>query len=48
MDDYPKKFIFIALIVLGKSQGKNIDAYMQPLVDELKGLWKEGINVVNA
>ncbi len=43
-----KAFIFIALIALGKSQVKNMDMYMQPLVNELKLLWKKGINVVNA
>ncbi len=43
-----KTFIFISSIVLGKSQVKKMDVYMQPLVDELLLLWKEGINVVNA
>jgi hypothetical protein len=43
-----KTFILISSIVLGKSQVKKMDVYMQPLVDELLLLWKEGINVVNA
>jgi hypothetical protein len=38
MDDYQKKFISLALIVLGKSQVKNMDVYLQPLVEELKML----------
>ena len=34
----------LALIVLGRRQVKNMDVYLQPLVDELKELWDE-INV---
>ena len=34
----------LALIVLGRRQVKNMDVYLQPLVDELKELW-DGINV---
>ena len=36
--------IMLALIVPGKRQVKNMDAYLQPLVDEFKELW-EGIHV---
>ena len=34
----------LALIVPGRRQVKNMDVYLQPLVDELKALW-EGIHV---
>ena len=34
----------LALIVPGRRQVKNMDVYLQPLVDELKELW-DGINV---
>lgn len=36
--------ITLALIIPGRRQVKNVDVYLQPLVDELKELW-EGINV---
>ena len=38
--------LMLALIVLGRRQVKNMDVYLQPLVDELKELWN-GINVYN-
>ena len=34
----------LALIIVGRRQVKNMDVYLQPLVDELKELW-DGINV---
>ncbi|XP_071704598.1 uncharacterized protein [Rutidosis leptorrhynchoides] len=40
-----KPFLFLSLLILGPSApGKNIDVYMQPLVDELKELWDNGVN----
>ena len=36
--------IMLALIVPSRKQVKNMDVYLQPLVDELKELW-EGIHV---
>ena len=36
--------LMLALIVPGRRQVKNIDVYLQPLVDELKELW-DGINL---
>jgi hypothetical protein len=36
--------LMLALIVHGRRQVKNMDVYLQPLVDELKELW-EGIHV---
>ena len=38
--------LMLALIVPGRRQVKNMDVYLQPLVDELKELW-DGINVYN-
>jgi hypothetical protein len=36
--------LMLALIFPGREQVKNMDVYLQPLVDELKELW-EGIHV---
>ena len=36
--------LMLALIVPSRRQVKNMDVYLQPLVDELKELW-DGINV---
>ena len=36
--------LMLALIVPGRRQVKNMDVYLQPLIDELKELW-EGIQV---
>ena len=36
--------LMLALIVPGRRQVKNMDVYLQPLVDEVKELW-EGIHV---
>ena len=36
--------IMLDIIVPGRIQAKNMDVYLQPLVDELKELW-DGINV---
>ena len=36
--------LMLALIIPGRTKVKNMDAYLQPLVDELKELW-DGINV---
>ena len=36
--------LILALIVPSRRQVKNMDVYLQPLVDELKELW-DGINV---
>jgi hypothetical protein len=38
------ELLMLALIVPGRKQVKNMDFYLQPLVDELKELW-EGIHV---
>ena len=39
--------LMLSLIVPGRRQVKNMDAYLQSLVDELKELW-EGIHVYDA
>ena len=36
--------LMLGLIVPGRRQVKNMDVYLQPLVDELKELW-EGIHI---
>ena len=38
--------LMLALIVPGRIQVKNMDVYLQPLLDELKELW-DGINAVS-
>ena len=38
--------LMFALIVPSRRQVKNMDVYLQPMVDELKELW-DGINVYN-
>ena len=39
-----KEHLMLSLIVTSRRQVKNMDVYLQPLVDELKELW-DGINV---
>ena len=34
------EYLMLALIVTGRRQVKNMDVYLQPLVDELKELWE--------
>ncbi|XP_016468630.1 uncharacterized protein LOC107791134 [Nicotiana tabacum] len=37
-------YMFLSLLIPGpKSPGKNIDLYLQPLIDELKQLWVDGV-----
>ncbi|CAN1289729.1 hypothetical protein LINPERPRIM_LOCUS20410 [Linum perenne] len=39
-----ENFLFMTLLIPGPTApGKDIDVYMQPLIDELKELWSEGI-----
>ncbi|XP_074321483.1 uncharacterized protein LOC141658307 [Silene latifolia] len=39
-----RQFIFLSLIISGpKNPKKNLDIYLQPLVQELKDLWKNGL-----
>ena len=39
-----KEHLMLALIILGRRQVKNVDVYLQPLIDKFKQLW-EGIHV---
>lgn len=42
-------YLFLSLLIPGpKGPGNNIDVYLQPLVDELKMLWTEGIQTYDA
>lgn len=37
-------YLFLSLVIPGpKSLGKNLDIYLRPLIDELKVLWKDGL-----
>ncbi|XP_074323740.1 uncharacterized protein LOC141660653 [Apium graveolens] len=37
-------YLFLSLMIPGpKSPGKNLDVYLRPLIDELKVLWKDGV-----
>ena len=37
------------MLILGpKSPGNNIDVYLQPLIDELKDLWLQGVETWDA
>lgn len=43
-----KENIFLTLVIPGPQHpGKNLDVYMEPLYDDLKLLWREGIMVYN-
>ena len=42
-------FWMMSMLILGpKSPGMNIDVYLQPLVDELKELWVQGVKTWDA
>ncbi|KAF7152175.1 hypothetical protein RHSIM_Rhsim01G0051800 [Rhododendron simsii] len=42
-------FCFMSLLIPGPSSiGKDIDVYLRPLVDELKELWKNGVQTYDA
>ncbi|XP_062099915.1 uncharacterized protein LOC133805775 [Humulus lupulus] len=39
-----REFLMMALLILGRrAPGKDIDVYLQPLIDELKELWENGV-----
>ena len=41
--------MFLTLIIPGpKNPGQNIDLYLQPLIDELKELWENGVETYDA
>ena len=38
------KFLMLSMLIPGpKSPGKDIDVYLQPLIEELKELWNDGV-----
>ncbi|XP_020091175.1 uncharacterized protein LOC109712162 [Ananas comosus] len=42
-------FIFLSLLIPGPTApGNNIDVYLEPLIDELKDLWLDGLNTYDA
>ncbi|KAL6219265.1 hypothetical protein ACLB2K_012471 [Fragaria x ananassa] len=42
-------YLFLSLLIPGpKGLGNNIDVYLQPLVEELKMLWNEGVETYDA
>lgn len=42
-------FFIMPMLLLGpKSPGNDIDVYLQPLIKELKDLWKVGIETYDA
>ncbi|XP_012840363.1 PREDICTED: uncharacterized protein LOC105960705 [Erythranthe guttata] len=44
-----KSYFMMSLLIPGPHQpGKDIDIYLQPLVDELKDLWNEGVQTYDA
>ena len=41
-----KEYLMLTLLIPGPSSpGKNMDVFLQPLVEELKELWETGFNV---
>lgn len=37
-------YLFLLLVIPGlKSPGKSLDVYLRPFIDELKVLWKDGV-----
>ena len=44
-----KEFSMMSLLIRGPiSPGKDIDVYLQPLMDELKELWEIGVETYDA
>lgn len=44
-----RKFMMLTLLISGPSQpGNDIDVYLEPLIDDLKTLWDEGIEAYDA
>lgn len=44
-----KEFCLLTLLISGpKAPGKNIDVYLEPLVEELKELWADGVSTWDA
>ncbi|XP_058195233.1 uncharacterized protein LOC131311699 [Rhododendron vialii] len=44
-----KKFMMLSLLISGPHQpGNDIDVFLEPLIDDLKSLWKEGVEAYDA
>ena len=44
-----RKFMMLTLLISGPKQPSvDIDVYLQPLIDDLKTLWNDGVNVYDA
>ena len=44
-----KEYTFLSLLILGPSTpGNSIDVYLQPLIEELKELWNDGVETYDA
>ncbi|KAL8133946.1 hypothetical protein AgCh_009131 [Apium graveolens] len=48
MNMKPENLILSTIIPSPNDPGKNIDVYMQPLIEELKELWKTGVETYDA
>ena len=41
-----RKYIMLSMMISGpKQQGNDIDTYLSPLIDDLKVLWADGVDV---
>jgi hypothetical protein len=43
-----KGHIILSLLIPGKHKVNNMNVYLQPLLDELKALWEEGLPIIDA
>ena len=44
-----RKFMMLSLLILGPRQpGNDVDAYLAPLIDDLKALWEVGVKAYDA
>jgi len=44
-----RKYIMLSMMILGPYQpGNDIDVYLSPLIDDLRLLWEEGVDVLDA
>ena len=49
MDVHEATFLILSVLIDGpKGPGDKIDTYMQPLIEELKELWNEGVSTFDA
>ena len=44
-----RKYIMLSMLISGPKQlGNDIDVYLEPLIEDLKELWDEGVDVFDA